>query len=96
MASKQFIAGVRCPQCQAEDRIRLCRDEAREWIECVACGYESENPGAPEHPQADPEAATETETGIVRFAPKPWRRRAPASGPAAAISPGASAGEAGD
>lgn len=68
MASKHFIAGARCPQCQAEDRIRLCRDAAREWIECVACGYESENPGEPEHPQADPEAAVET--GIVRFAPK--------------------------
>jgi uncharacterized metal-binding protein (TIGR02443 family) len=68
---KQFIAGARCPGCQAEDRIRLCRDDAREWIECVACGYESETPEAPEHPQEEPPA----EIGIVRLSatspPKP-------------------------
>lgn len=60
---KHFIAGARCPSCNAEDRIRLCRDEGREWIECVACGYASEAPPPPEHPQA--EDSTQ-EVGVVR------------------------------
>lgn len=62
---KQFIAGARCPSCNAEDRIRLCRDEGREWIECVTCGYASEAPPPPEHPQA--EAAAPDAVGVVRL-----------------------------
>lgn len=66
MVRKQFIAGARCPTCNAEDRVRHCRDSetGREWMECVACGYESENPGAPEHPHPEPAA------GVVRFRTK--------------------------
>ncbi|HEX6590786.1 MAG TPA: YheV family putative zinc ribbon protein [Moraxellaceae bacterium] len=60
---KQFIAGARCPRCNAEDRIRLCRDGEKEWLECVACGYESAEPQAPEHPNPPPEPAV----GIVKF-----------------------------
>ena len=68
---KHFIAGARCPKCNAEDKVRFCRDGAREWIECVACGYSGEDPGQPEHPQPDvPAAGTESEVGVVRFAPK--------------------------
>ena len=64
---KHFIAGACCPRCNAEDKVRFCRDDAREWIECVACGYTGD-PGQPEHPQ--PEAPS-GEVGVVRFAPKP-------------------------
>lgn len=64
MIRKQFIAGARCPGCNAEDRIRLCREDDREWIECVACGYVSDRPQAPEHPQ---EEKTEPEIGVVRL-----------------------------
>lgn len=65
---KHFIAGARCPRCNAEDKVRFCRDEGREWIECVACGYVGEDPGQPEHPQPEAPAA---EVGVVRFAPRP-------------------------
>ncbi len=63
MLRKQFIAGARCPHCNAEDKIRLCREDMREWIECVACGHVTENPGEPEHPNPPPEPAI----GVVRF-----------------------------
>lgn len=66
MVRKQFIAGARCPACNAEDKVRLCRDDEREWIECVACGHVTENPGEPEHPNTLP-AVAEPEPGIVRF-----------------------------
>lgn len=66
---KHFIAGARCPQCQAVDKVRFCREGEREWIECVACGLVSENPGAPEHPQPETPASAEAD-GVVRFAPR--------------------------
>ncbi|MFZ5561520.1 MAG: YheV family putative zinc ribbon protein [Pseudomonadota bacterium] len=65
MTRKHFIAGARCPQCNAEDRVRFCRDGEREWIECVACGHASDKPPAPEHPQPGVEAAER----VVRLQP---------------------------
>ncbi|MDQ8036417.1 MAG: YheV family putative metal-binding protein [Pedobacter sp.] len=68
---KQFIAGARCPHCNAEDKVRLCREETltremlREWIECVACGHVTENPGEPEHP--NPTSSPDASIGVVRF-----------------------------
>jgi len=63
MIKRQFIAGARCPQCHALDKVRFCRDGEREWLECVACGRATENPGDPEHPVL-PAAAS---VGIVRM-----------------------------
>jgi uncharacterized metal-binding protein (TIGR02443 family) len=65
MIRKQFIAGARCPQCNAEDKVRYCRDGEREWMECVACGRASDRPPAPEHPQPEPETAI----SVVRLQP---------------------------
>lgn len=63
MIRKQFIAGAHCPACHAQDKIRFCRDGAREWMECVACGHATENPGEPEHPNPQ----EDTTVGIVRL-----------------------------
>lgn len=43
---RQFIAGAKCPKCQAIDRIRQCRDQVTgdEWIECVSCHYRERKP----------------------------------------------------
>ncbi|HET8729749.1 MAG TPA: YheV family putative metal-binding protein [Moraxellaceae bacterium] len=68
MIRKHFIAGARCPQCQAIDKVRFCRDGEHEWIECVACGLVSENPGEPEHPPASD--TPEANEGVVRFTPR--------------------------
>lgn len=60
---RQFIAGARCPQCHALDKVRFCREGEREWLECVACGHATENPGEPEYPALPVDAAV----GIVRM-----------------------------
>lgn len=70
MIRKHFIAGARCPQCQAIDKVRFCREGDREWIECVACGLVSENPGEPEHPPTVEPDAQATDEGVVRFTPR--------------------------
>ena len=44
MVRKQFIAGAMCPRCKGIDKVRACRSETREWMECVTCGYEEERP----------------------------------------------------
>lgn len=64
---KYFIAGARCPQCQAEDRLQLCRDGEREWLECVACGYSAAEPPAPEHPQPATTPADPSEPRPIKF-----------------------------
>lgn len=66
MIKRQFIAGARCPSCHALDKVRFCRDGEREWLECVACGHVTENPGEPEHPNP----AVEAVPGIVRIQQK--------------------------
>ena len=63
---KQFIAGASCPACHAPDKVRFCRDGEREWLECVACGHQTDNPGEPEHPNPPPEEAV----SIVRLPAK--------------------------
>lgn len=57
MLRKQFIAGARCPRCNEPDKIRACKSEAREWMECVACGYEEERPTDVTPPPEAPAAA---------------------------------------
>jgi|GEM_PF-1154155 len=41
---KRFIAGARCSQCQAMDRVMLCITASDEWIECVDCGHQERRP----------------------------------------------------
>lgn len=40
---KQFIAGARCPKCQAMDKIQLVTEsdqgQSKYYYECLACGY---------------------------------------------------------
>lgn len=61
-----FIAGARCPACDLEDKIQLCRTDSREWIECVRCGHQEERPT--EVTPKDPDPAPESH-GVVRFTP---------------------------
>lgn len=37
---KRFIAGAVCPRCGEMDRVRMYRDEEREYRECVNCGFQ--------------------------------------------------------
>jgi len=66
MVKKQFIAGAKCPQCNAMDKIRACKTAEREWMECVACGYEEDRPTEGGDPSPDESPSTD---GAVKWMP---------------------------
>ena len=39
---KRFIAGAVCPSCGAQDTVRMYQQEAKEYRECVDCGFSDE------------------------------------------------------
>jgi uncharacterized metal-binding protein (TIGR02443 family) len=39
MMKKRFIAGARCPKCEASDSLRWWEENNIEHVECVECGY---------------------------------------------------------
>ncbi|NLZ87178.1 MAG: YheV family putative metal-binding protein, partial [Gammaproteobacteria bacterium] len=41
---RRFIAGAKCPKCQALDRVVMLTSGEDEWIECIECGYEENRP----------------------------------------------------
>jgi uncharacterized protein len=64
---RRFIAGAKCPKCQALDRVVMLTAGENEWIECIDCGYEENRPthvDAPEMPAAP------DETGVIQFKPR--------------------------
>ncbi|AXQ14710.1 MULTISPECIES: YheV family putative zinc ribbon protein [Shewanella] len=36
---KRFVAGAKCPKCQAQDSIVLFKENGIETVECVECDY---------------------------------------------------------
>ena len=64
---RRFIAGAKCPKCEAMDRIVMLTQDDAEWIECIECGY-SEN--RPTHVDAPDEPATPDESGVIQFKPR--------------------------
>lgn len=34
---RRFIAGAKCPRCEAMDRIVMLSTDDAEWIECIEC-----------------------------------------------------------
>ena len=65
---KRFIAGARCPKCEALDRVVMLTENEHEWIECIECGY-SEN--RPTHVEALEEPTVADEVGVIQFRPRP-------------------------
>lgn len=47
---RQFLAGVKCPQCQKTDVIVqiTCFDPPDEYIECIDCGHNERRPSTDE------------------------------------------------
>lgn len=39
---KRFIAGAKCPQCQALDKIMMFRRNGVQYQECISCGHHAE------------------------------------------------------
>ncbi len=64
---RRFIAGVRCPKCEALDKIIMLTTEDDEWIECIECGYSDRRPTHIEQPQ---EIAFPDDVGVIQFKPR--------------------------
>ena len=56
---RRFIAGAKCPKCQAMDRVVMLTSNDDEWIECIECGYSENRPTQVDEPQM-PEVADES------------------------------------
>ena len=39
---RRFVAGAKCPQCQALDKVVMFRKAGVQFQACVSCGYEDE------------------------------------------------------
>lgn len=64
---RRFIAGVRCPKCEALDKIIMLTTEDDEWIECIECDYSDRRPTHIEQPQ---EVALPDDVGVIQFKPR--------------------------
>lgn len=64
---RRFIAGAKCPRCEAMDRIIMLTTDDAEWIECIECDYSENRPTKVDEP-AEPE--TPDEIGVIQFKPR--------------------------
>ena len=39
---RRFVAGAKCPQCQAIDKVVMFRKDGIQYQACVSCGYQDE------------------------------------------------------
>jgi len=37
---RRFVAGAKCPKCQALDKVRMYRKDGVQYQECVSCGHQ--------------------------------------------------------
>ena len=42
MQKKRFIAGARCPKCDALDSIFTCFEQGIQYVRCTECDFEQE------------------------------------------------------
>ena len=64
---RRFIAGAKCPKCQALDRIVMLTSGEAEWIECIECGYEENRPT---HIEERESPAVPADIGVIQFKPR--------------------------
>lgn len=76
--TKRFIAGAVCPRCGELDKLRLWRDDVKEYRECVQCDYQDamrlDGRNDPEEletrvNQSAPEPATASDEQVLTFVP---------------------------
>lgn len=73
---RMFLAGVKCPGCDLEDKLQICLDndpeaERAEWVECVRCGYTDVRPKEVTMKEPDEHHPDDLSDagGVVRFKP---------------------------
>ncbi|MFX7072708.1 YheV family putative zinc ribbon protein [Acinetobacter baumannii] len=64
---KRFIAGAKCPKCEAIDRIVMLTTTEDERIECIECGYSENRPTHIDEPETP---AIPDEIGVIQFKPR--------------------------
>jgi uncharacterized protein len=64
---RRFIAGAKCPKCQALDRVVMLTSGENEWIECIDCGYNENRPTHIDEPKIP---AMPDEVGVIQFKPR--------------------------
>lgn len=64
---RRFIAGAKCPVCQAIDRIVMITNQGDEWIECIDCDYTDRRPTEVISPAAPLQP---DEIGVIQFRPQ--------------------------
>lgn len=66
MTKRRFIAGAKCPKCQAIDRVVMITTNNDEWIECVECDYTERRPTEVDFVSAEPA----DDIGVIQFKPQ--------------------------
>lgn len=64
---RRFIAGAKCPKCQAMDRVVMLTSKRRLVVRCIDCGYSENRPTHVEQPEAP---AVPDSTGVIQFKPR--------------------------
>ena len=69
---RQFLAGVKCPKCDAMDsivQVQIFEPQADEYIECTLCGHQERRPTPDDLPmiQAQNHDDEHDVVGIVKF-----------------------------
>lgn len=66
MTKRRFIAGAKCPKCQALDRVVMITTDNDEWIECIECDYTERRPTEADLAQM---AEPADDIGVIQFKP---------------------------
>ena len=69
---RQFLAGVKCPKCEALDKVvqvQVFEPQEDEYIECIVCGHTERRPDTVEDTAPAHDAMTTGTSGIVKFIP---------------------------
>ena len=64
---RRFIAGAKCPKCQAMDRVVMLTAGAAEWIDGSECDSTENRPTHIDEPEI-PEVSDEI--GVIQFKPR--------------------------
>ncbi|WP_394203389.1 YheV family putative zinc ribbon protein [Shewanella waksmanii] len=54
---KRFVAGAKCPKCQAKETIVLFKEHGIETVECIECDYREQ--------QGDEQATTQASGDLI-------------------------------
>lgn len=69
---RQFLAGVKCPKCEALDKVvqvQVFEPQEDEYIECIVCGHTERRPDTIDDIASTHNTLSTGTSGIVKFIP---------------------------